>query len=179
MVNQAGLLQSHFKTHRGNDGEARNDYWSISGNFIFRHHVEPRVQLYVPREASFPIPLNFFDVTRATSTLLDVMLEKSIDDNWNVDGGRELSDTWTGFTRFTILKEKPPDGYTWSRRRLTKNKRPSDQTLCGLRFGKICPMHRNAKRSKSGPPRNQSSIMPEGCVVFTSLILMMENSRIS
>ena len=27
---------------------------------------------------------------------------------------RELSDTWTGFTRFTILKEKPPDGHTWS-----------------------------------------------------------------
>ena len=21
---------------------------------------------------------------------------------------------WTGFTRFTILNEKPPDGYTWS-----------------------------------------------------------------
>ena len=26
-------------------GEARNDFWSISGNFIFRHHVEPRVKL--------------------------------------------------------------------------------------------------------------------------------------
>ena len=39
------------------DGEARNDFWSISGNFIVRHHVEPRVKLYVPREASCPIPL--------------------------------------------------------------------------------------------------------------------------
>ena len=38
------------------DGEARNDFWSISGNHIYRHHVEPRVKLYVPREASFPIP---------------------------------------------------------------------------------------------------------------------------
>ena len=27
---------------------------------------------------------------------------------------RELSDSWTGFTRFIVLNEKPPDGYTWS-----------------------------------------------------------------
>ena len=61
---------------------------------------------------SFPIPLKYIDVTRATSTSLDVMLEKNIDDYWNVDGERELSDRWTGLTRFTILSEKPPDGYT-------------------------------------------------------------------
>ena len=24
-------------------GEAINDFWSMSGNFIYRHHVEPRV----------------------------------------------------------------------------------------------------------------------------------------
>ena len=34
-------------------GEAINDFWSISGNFIYRHHVEPRVKLYSPRE-EFP-----------------------------------------------------------------------------------------------------------------------------
>ena len=45
-------------------------------------------------------------MTRATSTPLDVMPERSIDDYWNVDGDRELSDTWTGFTRFTTLDEK-------------------------------------------------------------------------
>ena len=27
---------------------------------------------------------------------------------------------WTGFTRFALLSDKPPDGYTWSRRRLTR-----------------------------------------------------------
>ena len=88
------------------DGEAGKDFWSSSGNYIYRHHVEPRVQLYVPREASFPILLKYIDVTRATSTSLHVMLEKNIDDYWNVDGDRELSDSWTGFTRFTKL-----DGY--------------------------------------------------------------------
>ena len=70
------------------DGEARNDFESISGNFIFRHHVEPRVKLSVPREESFAIPLKYIDVTRATNTSLDVTPEK-IDDYWNVDGNRE------------------------------------------------------------------------------------------
>ena len=28
------------------DGEANSDLWSISGDFIYRHHVEPRVKLY-------------------------------------------------------------------------------------------------------------------------------------
>ena len=34
--------------------EAIHDFWSMSGNFIYRHHVEPRVKLYPPREESFP-----------------------------------------------------------------------------------------------------------------------------
>ena len=29
-------------------GEAINDFWSMSGNFIYRHHVEPRVALCSP-----------------------------------------------------------------------------------------------------------------------------------
>ena len=37
-------------------GEAINDFWSMSGNFIYRRHVQPRVKLYSPREESFPIP---------------------------------------------------------------------------------------------------------------------------
>ena len=48
------------------DGEARNDFWSIPGNYTYRHHVEPRFKL--PREESFPIPLRYIDVTRETST---------------------------------------------------------------------------------------------------------------
>ena len=31
-------------------GEAIKDFWSMSGSFIYRHHVEPRVKLYPPRE---------------------------------------------------------------------------------------------------------------------------------
>ena len=101
-------------------GEAINDFWSMLGNFIYRHHVEPRVKLYSLIEESFPIPLMYIDVSRATHTNLDVKQEKRIDDYWNIDGSRDLSDPWTGFTQFTLLEEKPPDGYMWSGERLTR-----------------------------------------------------------
>ena len=101
-------------------GEAFNDFSSMSRNFIFRHHVEPRAKLYSPREESFPIPLKYIDVTRTTHTNLEVKQEKRIDDYWNIDGSRDLSLPWTGFTQFTLLDEKAPDGYTWSGERLTR-----------------------------------------------------------
>ena len=89
-------------------GEAINDLWSMSGNFMYRHHVEPRIKLYSPREESFPIPLKYIDVSRTTHTNLDVKQEKRIDDYWNIDGSRDLSDPWTGFTQFTLLEENLP-----------------------------------------------------------------------
>ena len=92
----------------------------MSGNCIYRHHVEPRVKLYSPREESFPIPLKDIDVSRTVQTNLDVMQERRIDDYWNIDGSRDLSDSWTGFTQFTLLEEKPPDGFLRSGRRRTR-----------------------------------------------------------
>ena len=95
--------------------EAINDFWSMSGNFIYHHHVDPRVKLYSPREESFLIPLQYIDVSRTTNTNLDVMQERRIDDYWNIDGSRDLSCSWTGFTQCTFLEEKPPDGYMWGK----------------------------------------------------------------
>ena len=112
LENQKGLPQPHDSLPDA--GEAMNDFWSMSGNFIYRHHVEPRVKLYSPREESFPIPLKYIDVCRTTHTNLDVKQEKRIDDYWNIDGSRDLSDPWTGFTQFTLLEEEPPDGKMWS-----------------------------------------------------------------
>ena len=106
-----------------------NDFWSMSGSFIYRHHVEPRVELYSPREESFLVPLKYIDVTR-THTNLDVKQENRIDDYWNIDGSRDLSDLWTGFTQFTPFDEKAPDGCTWSGERLLRKQltsRPDHQ----------------------------------------------------
>ena len=132
-------------------GEARNDFWSMSGNFIYRHHVEPRVKHYSAREESFPSPLKNIDidVSRTTHTNLDVMQERRIDDYWNIDGSRDLSDSWTGFTQFTLLEEKPPNGYMWSGRRPTKRhetSRPdhSSRRLRGFYF--IDPEGKNSKK---------------------------------
>ena len=50
------------------DGEARNDFWSISGNFIYRHHVERRVKLYMPRSESCPIQLKYSGRVRGNSS---------------------------------------------------------------------------------------------------------------
>ena len=83
-------------------GKAMNDFWSMSGSFIPHHHVEPRVKLYSPREESFPIPLKYIDVSRTTHTNLDLMQERRIDDYWYIDGSRELSDSCTVFTQFTL-----------------------------------------------------------------------------
>ena len=82
-----------------------------SGSFIDRRHVEPRVKLYSSREESFPVPLEYIDLSRTTHTNLDVKQEKRIDDYWNIDDSRDLSDPWTGFTQFTLLEEKAADGY--------------------------------------------------------------------
>ena len=94
-------------TESTDDAEARADFWSTHGDFT---HNEPRVQLCVPKEETFTVPLKYIDVTRSTHTDLDVMQEKRVDDYWNVDSNRSRSDSWQGFTKFTQMKEKPLKG---------------------------------------------------------------------
>ena len=60
------------QTESRNNTKARKDCRSIQGDFIYRHHNEPRVQLCVPKEETFPIPLKHIDVARSTHTHLDV-----------------------------------------------------------------------------------------------------------
>ena len=43
-----------------------------------------------------------------------------VDDFWNVGVDRNVSDSWTGFMKFTLLDEKSPTGHTWSGRRLAQ-----------------------------------------------------------
>ena len=129
-------------------GEAINAFWSMSGNFIYRHHVEPRVKLHSPREESFPIPLKYIDVSRTTHTNLDVKQEKRIDDYWNFDRSRDLSDPWTGFTQFTLLEEKPPDGYMWSGKRLTRKQPTSRPDLLWPELWKSMGKHAKLKEKQ-------------------------------
>ena len=61
------------------DAEAGKDFWSIQGDFIYRHHTEPRVQ-HVSKEETFLIPLKCIVMTRTTHTNLDVCQESRIED---------------------------------------------------------------------------------------------------
>ena len=102
-------------------GEATNDFRSMSGNVIYRHHVEPRFKLYSPREESFLIPLKYIDVSRTTLTNLDVMQERRIDGNWNIDGSRDLSDPWIVSLSLLYWKKNLQKDM----RRLTRKQLPS------------------------------------------------------
>ena len=99
-------------------GEATNDCWSMSGSFIYRHHAERRI---------IPYSTKYIDVTRATHTNWDGKQEKRIDDYWNIDGSRNLSDTWTGFTHNLLYWKRkfPTDicgpGWRLTRKQLTSS----------------------------------------------------------
>ena len=63
------------------------------------------VQLHVPRKESYLIPHIEIDFTRSIYADLEVAQEKRIYDYWDVDENRTLSDSWTNFTRFSLLNE--------------------------------------------------------------------------
>ena len=65
--------------------------------------------------------MKYLNVLRSTNTDLHVAPEKRIDDYWNVDENRSLSDTWAGFTkrdtskRICVVREetdKKSDNYS-------------------------------------------------------------------
>ena len=71
------------------------------------------------KEGTFPVPLNYIDVTKFTYTDLDVMQEKRVDDYWSVDSNRSVPDSV--FTKFTLLKEKPRTRNKWSKEESGQN----------------------------------------------------------
>ena len=149
-----GELEGPQPTETTDDAEPRKDFWSVQGDIIYRHHSEPRLQLYVPKEETFPIPLKQVDVTRAAYTNVD-------DDYWSVDANRSLSDSWKEFTKFTSWKENLPKGYMWSGRRLTKIKQLPDLRMCGLKHGPKLEKPLKREISKNGQTRSPNQTMLE------------------
>ena len=115
------------------DAEAKNDFWSITGEFIYRHHVVPRVELYVPQE-TFPVPTKYIDVTRTTHTSPDVLLEKHIEDCWNVDGERELSDAWDRLHKIHLIERKATGRIYMVRRDSDKKTNNLSSRKCMARY---------------------------------------------
>ena len=65
-------------TETTDNAEVCADFWSIQGDFIYHHHIEPRVQLYVPKEETFLIPLKNIDVNLPIRTDLVVLQKKRL-----------------------------------------------------------------------------------------------------
>ena len=120
--------------------------------------------------------MKYIDVTRTTYTSLDVLLEKNIEDYWNVHGERELSETWTGFTRFFLRKERPPEGYPWSGER-RENKQPLVVMMYGQVCGSSCSLQQKREQNKDGQSRNQNSKTPDNWEEYSSLSQTTKNSN--
>ena len=72
------------------DAEVRDDFWMIEEEFIS----------VCRKNEPFPQPLKCVALLN-NSHNLDVMQEKLVVDCWNVVGDGTLSDSWTGFLKFT------------------------------------------------------------------------------
>ena len=104
--------------------------------------------------------MKYIDVTRTTNTSLDVLLEKQIEDYWNVDG-----------EKFQRQGQDSQDSLKWAKGHLTDihspggdlrgNKQPQYHTLYGQMCRNLCLMQRKRKHNKDGLSRNRSSIRPE------------------
>ena len=57
--------------------------WSMSGDFICRHHEAHRAKLYVPQKTTFPNPSKHVDVMRQTRRSIDNESEHTLKDFWN------------------------------------------------------------------------------------------------
>ena len=97
---------------QADEDPGEKDFWTFNGEALTCHHRVPRSTLFVPSDPSSPIPTKYLDVMRTTYTDLDTKEEKRMEDYWNVQGEKALSDFWVGKTVFYILRTPPEPGFT-------------------------------------------------------------------
>ena len=92
--------------------EDKNDFWSVSMISLTVSTLHFAASCVFPKESSFLITLKYTDVNWQTKTIRDSVEENSIDDQWNVDTNKTLSQSWVGSTRFQIPQNRAPKGHT-------------------------------------------------------------------
>ena len=113
-----GPEEDHENRDNLNEGEKaqedrddlNEDEWLIVEDQLIRTHKTPRLNFFQPEEFELPIPWEFLDVMRKTTTDLPDLVESEVRDHWPDAGGRskvELSGPGTGKTIFTIMPRKP------------------------------------------------------------------------
>ena len=123
------LEEGEPPTESTDDAEARADFWPMTSSIVIIMNLEIHSMCRGKKHSLF----HYIDVPRSAHTDLDVMQEKRVDDCLNVESNRSLSDSWKGFTKFTLLSEKPPKGYMWSGGETDKSANDYQTRLCMAR----------------------------------------------
>ena len=93
-------------------------------------------------------PVRSVDVMRHTERHTDKVSESTINDLWTEAKSLNLSEVWTGTTRFQILRARLPEGYKRESGKPTKSKKQlPDQTIFCLKLGRSYPKKQSGKRN--------------------------------
>ena len=150
-----GELEESQPIRTTDDAEARADFWSIQGDFIYRHHNEPRVQVSRTTHTSLYCTKN---VSAMIGTLMWIEFCQIHEQD------SRSSHYWTK----TLPKEK-------RRQRCDSQGCKPDLIICGLKFGPACRKQLRKRRSGNGPLKSQSSMTR--WEAFISLIRMIKSSN--
>ena len=121
-----------------------------------------REQLYLPKKSSVLFLLEYIDVVRQTKTNLDILEETIVDDVWNIDAKRHLSENWSGSVAFRILNESPLKCYSWEDGRWTKTQVTSKLETIWPEYGRLCP-HVLKREQSSVAVMQCAAIMDGNC----------------
>ena len=117
----------------------------MGGDFIYRHHEEPRLKLNDPDDDS-RFPSRCVDVMRHTERHTNNVAENTMDDLWTEAKGLNLPEVWTGTTRFHILRARLPERYKRVSGKPTEIKKQlPDETILGLKLGRSYPKKQRGK----------------------------------
>ena len=121
----------------------------------YRHHVEPRVKLYIPNEEWFPSPAEVHWRDQNQQILHWTFYWRNIDDYWNVDGERIIT-CMDRLHKVHFIERKATWRIYMVWRRLTRKQTTSrPDSVWPDMWKRMSDMQRKAKRSKSGQSRNQ------------------------
>ena len=99
------------------------------------------------------------------------------DDFWNVDGSRDLSDSWTGFTQLLYQKRNLHTDICGPGGDWQESSWHPGQIIYGQSFGRKWERMPSWRRSKSGHMKSFTLIMSENYEEFSSLTLRTRNSK--
>ena len=163
-----------------------NPWWwrrwkMISGRsqekFIYRHHVEPRVKLYVPREESFTYSVEVHRRCQNNIYISGRIGGENIEDYWKCGWRMKIMRCMDRIHKICSIKRKATRRIHLLRGETSKKTINFSSRRYMARYVQAyvwCSEKR--KQNKSGPSRNQRSTMPDNWEECTSSNQMMKSS---